>query len=145
MLFFKTQRRPDLAKPDVPLVDRKASIEPTWCTNSAPRGALSRDSVQRFWGEWHWSEIWPLVVFEPVWTWVDPRLSSRQRGWCGNASAFNNALRNPWISIGISNLFWVSSVYSLPNHKGIYLAQMSSSTACAVFRKELPQSKQEEN
>lgn len=127
MLFFETQRRPDLTKPDFSLVDSKASTEPTWCTNSAHGAhwagqrakvlreiALERDLTLRG------------VRAKPVWTWVDPRLSSRQAekvlsSPCSIASAFNNAVRNPWISLGISNIFWMSSVHSRPNHKGIIL------------------------
>lgn len=40
---------------------------------------------------------------------------------CSIATAFNKADKNPWISLGISNIF-----YSLHNHTRIYFAQMFS-------------------
>lgn len=146
MLFFRTQRHPDLMKPGFSLVDNKASTEPSWCTNSA-HGAPWAGQRTKVWRKIALERDLTLggVRAKPVWTRVDLRLSGRQRRWCSIASAFNNTVRNPWISLGISNIFWISSGYSLPNHKGIYFAQMCPSTACAAAKSSLNQSNKKMN
>lgn len=98
------------------------------------------DSVQRFKGKSRWREIWLLVVLQQ--SPFGPQAQKVPSSPRSIASAFNNAEKNPRISLGISNIFWTSSFDSLRDHKRIYFCAdvFQHSSRC---RKELPRKNNE--